>query len=326
MEVIVTHDVSDFDGIAASIAALKLYPQARMLRRRIWPRQVRAFVECHGGRFVFQPLSEVELDAVTRLILVDVRRRSRLEPDFDSVLARADGGDPGLSLHIYDHHPDSEDDLHGEVEVVEPIGAVTTAFTETFRERDIVVDPLEATLMALGIYSDTGNLTYDVTTARDADAVAWLLRQGANLTQVSDYLRPNFRPQQRELLSRMLTGMDTVVVDGAEVGICIAPLRRSISDMPIVTTHVCQLADARNVFGIFPIGSHRVQIIGRSDHGLVDIGAVLKRLGGGGNSDAGSANLRDVPAQMAKHKLVEALHAEAEATSTTSGSVPKPEE
>ena len=37
----------------------------------------------------------------------------------------------------------------------------------------------EATLMAMAIHEDTGSFTFDTTTPRDLEALAWLLRQGA---------------------------------------------------------------------------------------------------------------------------------------------------
>jgi tRNA nucleotidyltransferase (CCA-adding enzyme) len=43
----------------------------------------------------------------------------------------------------------------------------------------------EATLMMLGIYEDTGNLTFPSTTVDDYRAAAWLLEQGASLKTVS---------------------------------------------------------------------------------------------------------------------------------------------
>jgi nanoRNase/pAp phosphatase (c-di-AMP/oligoRNAs hydrolase) len=111
--------------------------------------------------------------------------------------------------------------------------------------------------------------------------------------------------------------METVTVGGVDVGLSIVPMRRSVSGMPVVVTCVSQLSDARAAFGIFPVGSHRVQIIGRCDHAPLDIGAVLKRLGGGGNADAGSATLRGVSGEEARDQLVRALEEQARSGSGT---------
>ena len=58
----------------------------------------------------------------------------------------------------------------------------------------------EATLLLLGIYEDTGSLTYDTTTARDAQAAAWLLEQGAQLNVVRRFLNIPLTPEQQRVL------------------------------------------------------------------------------------------------------------------------------
>jgi hypothetical protein len=47
---------------------------------------------------------------------------------------------------------------------------------------------VEATLLLLGIYEDTGSLTYSRTTSRDLRAAGFLLEQGANLGILNDFL------------------------------------------------------------------------------------------------------------------------------------------
>jgi tRNA nucleotidyltransferase (CCA-adding enzyme) len=320
VDVIVTHDVSDFDGIAASVAAAKLYPGAVMSRRRIVASEVRSYLAVHGDRFRFVPLQDLDQREIRRFIMVDVRRRSRLVPDFATVFERLDAGDPSLEVHVYDHHPDAEDDVRGTVEVVETMGSVTTLFTEISRDRGIPLDPVEATLLALGVHADTGSLTFAGTRPRDAQAVAWLMERGANPEVVGRFMRPRFGPAQRDLLCRFLQEMDVVRSGGNDVGIAIVALRRSVSGMPIVTTEVCRSSAVAAVFGIFPIGTRRVQVIGRADaasgDGPVHVGAVMTRLGGGGHADAGSATLRDVDAETIKTRILDALQRQTPSSGT----------
>ena len=49
--------------------------------------------------------------------------------------------------------------------------------------------PEEATLLALGIYEETGFLTFTSTTEGDLHAAAYCLSRGANLSLVADFIR-----------------------------------------------------------------------------------------------------------------------------------------
>ena len=50
---------------------------------------------------------------------------------------------------------------------VEETGATTTLLVEAIQNAGLHLLPEEATLLLLGIYEDTGSLTYETTTARD---------------------------------------------------------------------------------------------------------------------------------------------------------------
>jgi len=65
-----------------------------------------------------------------------------------------------VEIHIYDHHPPSDDDIKGDVEVIEKAGAGTSILTKILRDKGIKISPDEATLMSLGIYEDTGSLRF----------------------------------------------------------------------------------------------------------------------------------------------------------------------
>lgn len=319
LSIIVTHDVSDFDGIAAAVAARKLYPDARMLRRRLQSSDVRAYLGIHGDRFEFEPFESIDQQSVRRLICVDLRRRSRLSPDFDPLLARIDAGDPDLSVHVYDHHAPSPDDLHGEVEMVEQTGAVMTQLLELLRQQGLPVDPVEATLFALGIYADTGALTYATTTPRDARAVAWLLEHGANLQVIERYMRPDFGAPQRALLAQLLSDVEVERVAGLDIGVVVAPLRRTISAMAPVTSEALRLSSTPALFAIYPVGSKRIQVIARASSPTLDVGAIMTMLGGGGHPSAGSTTVRGSNVQQVRARILEAVRQQMPKVPTLAG-------
>ncbi|MGH7376272.1 MAG: DHH family phosphoesterase, partial [Candidatus Methylomirabilales bacterium] len=153
MELITTHINADFDAVASMLAASKLYPQARLAFPGSLERNVREYFAQMGEPFPHERLKKLDLTAVTRLILVDAKRAGRLGP-LKEVLAN-----PGLEIHIYDHHPAHPKDIAGALEVLKEVGATTTIFVELLRERQVPLTPEEATLLALGIYEETGFFT-----------------------------------------------------------------------------------------------------------------------------------------------------------------------
>jgi tRNA nucleotidyltransferase (CCA-adding enzyme) len=91
------------------------------------------------------------------------------------------------SVHVIDHHM-GQPPKPGWTYEVEPVGATSTLLVERLQERGLVLSPEEATLLLLGIYEDTGGLTYDTTTVRDVRAAARLLEQGAQLNVARRFL------------------------------------------------------------------------------------------------------------------------------------------
>ena len=182
-EIIVTHMNADYDALASMIAAKKLYPEAVLVFPGSQEKNLRNFfLNTTSYLFNFVRLKQIDLDQVKRLILVDTRQKNRIK----QFLKLADRDD--VEIHIYDHHPDSENDLHGQVEFIQPVGATTTILIDILRSRGISLSPDEATIMSLGIHEDTGSFTFGSTKPADYRAAAWLLEQGANHNLIADML------------------------------------------------------------------------------------------------------------------------------------------
>ena len=90
------------------------------------------------------------------------------------------------------------------MEQIEPVGATVTVLTHLFMDRGIVPDADEATMMMLGLYEDTGSLTFATTTTRDYQAAAFLLEHGASLNAVASMLSQELSPDQVRLLNDLL--------------------------------------------------------------------------------------------------------------------------
>jgi len=301
MDVITCHLNADFDALASMMAAKKLYPDAHVVFPGSQERSLRdfflqsAFYTLHVER-----VRDLDMDEVTRLIVVDAKRPSRIGP-FAELLER-----PGVEVHVYDHHPHKEGDIKADFEHVEPIGACTTLFVEILKAREIDISPVEATVLALGIYEETGSLSFTSTTPRDVMAAAWLLEKGANLNIVSDFIIRELDADQVSILNDLLKSMKVYNFEGVKVVVASATSRRYVQDVAMV---VHKLRDMENMDALFCVVGmeDRVHMVARSRVDEVDAGAVAYKLGGGGHPTAASATLRNMNVDTAVEKVVKTL-------------------
>lgn len=289
MDIIVTHDMADFDALAATVAAQKLHPGAVIVLGRRLGREVRDYLSLHDDRIATSLYADIDPERVAHLIVVDVRRKSRLG-EFARVIERAERGE--VRVTVYDHHPAADDDLRADRVLVEPVGSATTLLVELMDEQGVRLDEVEATLLSLGIHADTGSLTYSGTTARDARALGRLLEQGARLPVMSRYLRPAFSVEQRALLADLLGALEVERVGHLEIAFVHRDLERAVDGFAEVITELTNLSGHAAVFAVFGVGDKRVQVVARSRSPLVDAGARVAEVGGGGHPGAASGILK----------------------------------
>ncbi len=300
MEIITTHQEAEFDSFASMVAAKKLYPGARLVFSGSQERALREYLRGSPRRYGISRARTLDPAQVTRVVLVDTRRRDRIGP-LAAVVAR-----PGVEVHVYDHHPASAEDIAGAVEVIEEVGANTTLMVELLRRRNLSVSPEEATLLALGIWEDTGSLTFASTTPRDLQAAAWLLEQGANLNIVADRIARDLTPEQVRLLNDLLRSLRRKVVRGVEVGVATASRPGYIGDLSLLAGKLREMENLGALFVAERMGA-RVYVVGRSRVGAVDAGAVAARLGGGGHPTAAAAAVRESRLAPVAARLMAAL-------------------
>jgi tRNA nucleotidyltransferase (CCA-adding enzyme) len=179
MELILTHSNTDFDALASQMAATRLYPGALAALNPQLNENVREFAALYREELPFVRMSDLPREPVTRLILVDTSTVPRLP-----LL-----GDTPIATIIIDHHRPERDLAPNEELIYADTGATTTILVRRLMEHHLPLTPVEATLLLLGIYEDTGNLSLPGTRAIDAACAAWLLERGARIEAVGEFLR-----------------------------------------------------------------------------------------------------------------------------------------
>src|SRR5690606_9198770 len=111
----------------------------------------------------------------------------------------------------------------------------------------------------------TGSLTYATTTARDAEAIAWLMRSGATVGMLDRYLRPALDDTQRGILVDLLAATRAHHIGGVEVAISVVSLSKATSALSVIASQACAVGRADAYFALFVIGDRGVQVVGRSN-------------------------------------------------------------
>lgn len=288
MDVITTHVNADFDCLGAMVAAKKLYPDALMVFSGSQEKSMRDFfLKSTGYALDFKRLKDVDVSSVTRLILVDCQHSSRIGRLAEAALR------PGVEVHIYDHHPEIRGDLRPAGGEIRECGSSTTILARILMAKGIAVSPVEATLMMLGVYEDTGNLVFPSTTVDDYLASAWLLEMGANLNTVSDFITQELTSEQVSLLNDLLKSLKKITIDGVEITIAQASVEYYIGDIAVLSHMIRDMENLDVLFLAVDMGK-RVYVVARSRISEVDVGAVLREFGGGGHANAASATVKEL--------------------------------
>jgi len=299
VDIITSHTNADFDSLASMVAANKLYPGAQMVFPGSQEKKLRDFMES------FQPIEikrikDIDLSKVTRLIIVDTKTPSRIGP-FAKLLSQK-----GVKIHIYDHHPFNEGDIRGEVEKIENVGATATIFAEILKTRKIPLTPMEATIIALGIYEETGCLLFPSTTDRDLLSISYLLKRGANLNIVSNFLKMDLSMEELDLLNELVQSSKEMVIEGIKIKVAKASRESYLGDAAYLAHRLMDIEDIDAVVVLLNMEG-KILMIARSRVPELDVSKIMKEFGGGGHPTAASATIKEASLEFLEERLTKLL-------------------
>ncbi|MDY7077017.1 MAG: CBS domain-containing protein [Chloroflexota bacterium] len=297
MEVILTHENADFDAVASLMGASKLFPTATPVLPRRVNRNGRAFLALYDAELPFVQPDDLPRRKIQRAILVDTQSLTTL---------RGMGRD--LSVDIIDHHELDRELPPQWTFSGEPMGATTTLLVEEIAARSLKLTSIEATLLLLGIYEDTGSLSYQATTARDVRAAAWLMEQGANLAVANEFLHHPLAPEQRELYERLLEQSETHEIEGHTIIVAWAEAPKFSEEISTLAHKLRELLEPSALFVLVALNKgKRIQLVARSTTGDIDVSVVAGHFGGGGHKRAAAALIRARSLQVVREELLRLL-------------------
>ena len=284
-EIITTHINADFDALSSMVAAKKLYPEATIVFPGSQEKNLRNFfIHSLSYLFSFTRTRQINFDTIERLILVDTRQRDRIGK-FAEIVDKK-----GLDVHIYDHHPSSNNDIKGNLEIIKPLGSCTAILAQIIREKNINLNSDEATVMLLGIHEDTGSFTFSSTTPDDHIAAAWLTEQGADRNILSDLLTRELTAEQVWILNDLTQSAVKTVINGIEVVVAKVIREEYIGDFAVL---VHKFMDMENLQVLFALAQmeDKIYLVGRSRIESVNVAEIALEFGGGGHPQAASATI-----------------------------------
>ena len=320
MDLVFAHNNMDFDSLSAQFALTKLYPNCKMVLGYPLTGNLRSFISLNRSYLPIVEVKYVDLSKVTRFFLVDCQHFDRLDSSVRKLMEANDQSETHSQaesqsksksqskaiklcrpLTIFDHHERDKDSLMSlatEDSQVEVVGSATTILVEKIRKKKIALTQFDATLLAIGIFEDTGCLTYSGTTARDAECVAFLIQHGADLSVVREYIRPKIEQEQVNLLEELLSAAQVINVQGHKFVVATAHVPKYVEELASITR---QLLDLEAVDGAFTVVhmKDRVHVVGRTDPRVISVKPVVQAFGGDGHPGAGSAvvkggNVREI--------------------------------
>jgi len=300
MDVIATHSNADFDGLASMVAARKLFPEAKLVLPGGGQETVRNFLAVHD--LDMTKLKDVDISQIRRLVLVDTQ-----DPDRIGTL-KSCTENPAVEVVVFDHHPEPTSTRvdRSKQSMIESVGATTTLLVEQLRRRHIPVTPFEATVMALGLYEETGSFTFSSTTSRDFEAGSFLIAAGADLNMVTETLHRPLDPDAVALLNDLLEHSEVHYLEGRKVLVATSTVDRCRGEAAGVVHRLAELQGVDAVV-VAVMMADRVEVIGRSRRSEIDIGWIAREFGGGGHAVAAAAAVKGQTLAEVKEKVVRLL-------------------
>jgi tRNA nucleotidyltransferase (CCA-adding enzyme) len=303
VRIITTHLSADFDAFAAAVCAVRLYPASKVLFPGSQELAVRRFLAETPIPYPELKLRKARGEAIESAVVVDTRSPSRLGEVHELLLRNK------CPLTIIDHHLEDEDGLEADEIIEGPVGATCTLIARLFEERGLDPTPEEASLMLMGIYEDTGGLSYRETSPEDMRVCAWLLEHGASLAWVRKWVLKVLQPDQLELLNRIVEATEEASIAGVRVASSMVEVDRYHEEAAFVVHRWVEIFEIA-VGAVLLVQPPHINLILRSKVPGLHLGRVAQRFGGGGHPTAASARVTGMMPVELRETLLETLAVE----------------
>lgn len=287
MDIIISHQNLDFDGLASIVAAKKLHPSAIAAIAPTQSPDVKAFLDLYIDSFPLLPYKEIDWKIVRSILIVDASSSKRA--GVDELI------NTNIHIQYLDHHQSSV-----------KTGANITLLITKLQLAGMDISPMEATLFGLGLYSDTGCFSFPSTTPADLNVGAYLIEQGMDLNVVSSYMQQPVA--KNPLFESLLSELKIDTFENQSIGIATCSHPTYVPGIASVVEELHSLYQLDATVACCQLGKH-IYLIGRARSSTVDLKELTALFGGGGHPQAASALIKDQSLEQVYQQLVDAISA-----------------
>lgn len=298
MRVVITHIQPDFDALASAYGALKLHNCEHIAMITNSEPNVYDFIKSSFSNIPIKRYSEKDIDnilSIDLLVITDCKQKKRLGK-LSQLL------DKSKEIIIYDHHPDYKKDIENATYISLNYGSSTSIVVKKIIENNIDIMPLEATFFGLGVYEDTGLLTFESTKYEDIEVVGWLLKKGMKTSIISDFVKRDLNRSQVFILNELLLNLSIITISGVNVALSYATSDEYIDEVSYIVQRLMVMEGLECFFSLISTGG-RIILVCRSKTPKVDVSLIAAQFGGGGHIGAASAIIKDLFLPEAIEKL-----------------------
>lgn len=298
MEIVTSHENTDFDGLASMLGVAKLYPTVTPVLPQRLNRNLRDFLALYWDELPFVRREDMGRGRIEVLIVVDTQSIPSLR-----------GLSANTEIRFIDHHP-VERELEPRMSFhTGDVGSTTTLLVDQISQARKSVSPVEATLLLLGIYEDTGSLSYPDTRPLDMRCGAWLLEQGASLEVANEFLHRPLTDGQRGLYQKLVETAEFHEFAGQTIVVATAKAMGYLEEISVLAHKLRDLYEPSALFLLVELESG-VQMVARSSSDAVDVAGVARCFEGGGHGKAAAALVRDRSLDEVRGQLLQVLDEE----------------
>jgi len=301
VQIILSHSRTDFNALASLVLARRLYPEGKIYLIGKAEPKTREFIVQNSKFLDLVEEEDYHNEPVELVVLVGVREPHRLGKFSDLVTQ------PYIPVHIYDNHKATHQSIMGDLESIEENGSTVTVLLHEVQKKNINLSAAEATLCLLGLYEETGSLTYSGTTYEDILAAAYMVKQGGSLEAVSLLGQRRLTAEQKLLVEKLLGSIQYWKVAGRQCMFVSAQIDEHLDDLSSVADQIMEVENPEVLFCVINMAK-RSYIVARSLPASLDVFAVLRELGGAGHSTSAFACVK----LHALDKLIEEIKSIAE--------------
>ncbi|TDT71785.1 tRNA nucleotidyltransferase (CCA-adding enzyme) [Hypnocyclicus thermotrophus] len=287
MEIITSHIHLDLDGFASMILAKKLYPNAKLIFSGNVSKNVKEIANLYQDILNIEKIKDIDLNEITKLIIVDTSNINRIG-NFKNIIYKKN-----VEIIIYDHHSANNNDIKKGKIFKNIIGSNSSNILKYIFKKNIKLNNYEATIALMGIYEDTGNFTFKNTTYEDMYFASKLLKFGANLDMVLEFVNKNLQTNEFELFLNFLNSGETIDHYSHKIFITKIIGNKFHKNLDVIANKIMDIKDCDACFLLYSYDNN-ISIIARSTSKSIKLDEILKKFNGGGHSEAASGFLRNV--------------------------------